>query len=269
MRFACLSVFAAIMIVTDAMKESTEMLLRREMPAPHDEREKIEREARWAERLETHEGAESAHEHTSNQSLAPSLIELVVFLDVGSSSTKLHVYQKQSGNPPFTELAVPSSGMKRMKADLPLTAITDPAKKAQTKTEHEELFATAKNMLNLISAFATCDQQCRVVAYSTAGMRQQRNVIGAKHFDKLKTMATAAGFKVGDARVIGGNEEAWFSWYAVNSALGKTASNSVATIDVGGSSSQIAISPADGQIYEDYQEIKLGNDPVHVAVCYW
>ena len=67
MCFVFLSVFAAMVIVTDAMKESTETLLRREIPAPHDVREKIEREARWAERIERHEGTESAHEHTSNK----------------------------------------------------------------------------------------------------------------------------------------------------------------------------------------------------------
>jgi len=67
MRFVFLSVFAAMVIVTDAMKEGTETMLRREMPAPHDEREKIEREAQWAERIERHEGTESAHERTSNK----------------------------------------------------------------------------------------------------------------------------------------------------------------------------------------------------------
>lgn len=92
MRFEFLSsgvvVFAAMVGVADAVKGNTETLLRREMPEPlsneqHD-REKIERQARWAEKLEHHKstGAEvpsSAHEHAGDQAHAQD--NMITYVD--------------------------------------------------------------------------------------------------------------------------------------------------------------------------------------------
>lgn len=176
-----------------------------------------------------------------------------IFVDAGSSGSRLHVFQYESNTDLPNIADVFSENIKPG-----LSSYAD---------QPEEAAASLKKLLDdattyLKSQHATLEE-VPINVLATAGMRllptEKQEAIFKNITDTLKTDYS---FKIGDIKVIDGKMEGLYGWLDINYLLGHFEHHTptVGNIDMGGASTEIAFATTDRTKKNDEIEININHE---------
>lgn len=164
-----------------------------------------------------------------------------VMIDAGSTGSRIHTYTFRK-HPQTSQLKVLYEDFYPIKPGLShyKESPTDAAKSLKPLLERAKL-----RVPNTMHA------QTPVVLRATAGLRMAGEEVANSILSEVRKTLRASGFRFDEdswASILTGNEEAVYSWMTVNYLLGRSSTNTVGTLELGGGSAQVAYVPKDTSV---------------------
>lgn len=171
-----------------------------------------------------------------------------LMMDCGSTGTRLHIYhwKKRTDITEIPEILELHS----IKIDSPIAAGVTEARQVIS-----ELVTQAKQYVP-----AEMQKDVSIYAFATAGMRVLTETQSIPIWTAIREVLSTSGFKFVslNARTISGNTEAVFGWLSANYLDNKFIGQSVGSMDLGGSSVQIAFA-TESSILNGYTSVVVGS----------
>lgn len=162
-----------------------------------------------------------------------------LMIDAGSTGSRIHTYTFRR-NPSSQKLDLLYEDFFALKPGLS-SFKDDPLKAAQSLNP---LLQRAKDKVPEVARKDT-----PVVLRATAGLRMVGEAAAEQILAEVRKTLADSGFLFKDdgwARILGGNEEAVYSWMTVNYLLERDVGQTVGTLEMGGGSAQVAFVPREG-----------------------
>lgn len=187
--------------------------------------------------------------------LTPSDRVYGLMIDAGSTGSRIHTYTMRK-HPQSGTLKVIHDDFFPLKPGL-----------SHYKDNPQE---AAKSLLPLLQRAKTrvpraMQLHTPILLRATAGLRMTGEAKAQAILKEVRSMLRGSGFRFDSdewAAILSGNEEAVYSWMTVNYLLGREASNTVGTLEMGGGSAQIAYVPRDGQTLKKEGECNVTSEPL-------
>lgn len=160
-------------------------------------------------------------------------------IDAGSTGSRVHTYTFRRGAAPTQKLDLLYEDFFPLKPGLSAFK-DDPVKAAESL---KPLLERAKTKVP-----TNMRESTPVVLRATAGLRMVGEDAAQGILKEVRVVLKESGFLFEDswASILGGNEEAVYSWMTVNYLLGREVGDTVGTLEMGGGSAQVAFVPRDG-----------------------
>lgn len=171
--------------------------------------------------------------------LTPKDLVHGLMIDAGSTGSRIHTYTFRRGAAPAHKLDLLYEDFYPLKPGLSAFK-DDPVKAAESL---KPLLERARAKVP-----ASLRENTPVVLRATAGLRMVGEDAAEGILKEVRTLLKASGFLFEDnwASILGGNEEAVYSWMTVNYLLEREVGDTVGTLEMGGGSAQVAFVPRDG-----------------------
>ncbi|KAL3311994.1 Ectonucleoside triphosphate diphosphohydrolase 5 [Cichlidogyrus casuarinus] len=179
------------------------------------------------------------HWNYARSEVARPTARLLIF-DAGSTGTRLFFYQisKPTSDASASSMKVEQHNIKKTVA---LSSITNAAAFPELRSRLRVTLDRMKSRKDILEE--RFYKNTEVHLYATAGLRLVSTALSSKILEIVKSVFRASDFLFKSdesVRILSGQEEGVYLWLAVNFALNK--SETVAVMDLGGGSTQIALS---------------------------